>query len=301
MAQVSDILTGDDIGRFVNLQLLARQVVEGFCSGLHRSPHKGFSVEFKEHRQYVPGDEIRDIDWKLYGKTDRLYIREYEEETNLRATILLDSSGSMGYSGSRSEGMTKHTYAVRTAACLAYLLLQQQDSVGLVTFDTKVRSYIPPRARPKHLRAILNELEKTKPRNETELGTVFHHMVNKIPRRGLLIILSDLFGDVDSLLRALAHFRHANHEMLLLQIWDPDELDFPFRQWTQFASLESADRQHLVDPAQIRKAYLEKLSEFRNQLTQGCNRHRISLVPLTTDQPYADALAAVLGNRRKSR
>jgi uncharacterized protein (DUF58 family) len=300
MAHISDVLTSQDIGKFVNLQVLAKQVVEGFCSGLHRSPHKGFSVEFKEHRQYVPGDEIRDIDWKLYGKTDRLFIREYEEETNLRCTILLDSSGSMGYSGSRSNGLTKHTYAVRTAACLAHLLLQQQDSVGLVTFDTKVRNYIPPRARPKHLRAIIDQLEKTKPQQETELSGVFHEMVTKIQRRGLLVIISDLFGDVEQLLKALAHFRHAKHEMIIFQIWDPDELDFPFRQWTQFSSLETANRRHLVDPAQIRRAYLEKLEQFRTQLAAGCSRHRIKLVPMTTDQPYADALAAYLGVRRKS-
>lgn len=301
MAHVSDLLSGGDIARFSSLQILAKGVVEGFCSGLHRSPHKGFSVEFKEHRSYVPGDDIRTIDWKLFGKTDRLYIREYEEETNLRCTILLDSSGSMAYSGSRSNGLSKHAYAVRTAACLAYLLLQQQDSVGLVTFDKQVRRYIPPRARPKHLQVIINELTAQKPEFETELGTVFHEMVTKLHRRGLVVIISDLFGDVDQLMKALAHFRHSNHEILIFQIWDPDELDFPFRQWTQFASLESATNRHLVDPAQIRRAYLEKLAQFREQLTNGCNRHRISLVPLMTDQPHADSLAAFLSYRRKGR
>ena len=301
MAHVSDVLSSGDIGRFSNLQILARQVVEGFCSGLHRSPHKGFSVEFKEHRSYVPGDDIRTIDWKLFGKTDRLYIREYEEETNLRCTILLDSSGSMAYSGSRSDGLTKHEYALRTAACLAYLMLQQQDSVGLVTFDKQVRRYIPPRARPRHLRAIISELQSQKPQFETELGDVFHEMVSKIQRRGLLIIISDLFGDVDQLMKSLAHFRHANHEVIVFQIWHPDELHFPFRQWTQFASLESVSNRHLVDPAQIRRAYLEKLAEFRDQLAKGCSRHRISLVPMTTDQPHADSLAAYLALRRKGR
>ncbi len=301
MAHVSDVLSAGDIARFSNLQVLARSVVEGFCSGLHRSPHKGFSVEFKEHRSYVPGDDIRTIDWKLFGKTDRLYIREYEEETNLRCTILLDSSGSMKYSGSRSNGSTKHDYAVHTAACLAYLMLQQQDSVGLVTFDKKVRRYIPPRARPNHLQVIINELQAQKPEFETELGDVFHEMIAKMHRRGLVIIISDLFGDVDRLMKSLAQFRHANHEIMIFQIWDPDELDFPFRQWTQFASLESAANRHLVDPAQIRRAYLEKLAQYRDQLTKGCNRHRISLVPMTTDQPHADSLAAYLALRRKGR
>lgn len=301
MPHVSDVLSAHDIRKVSNIQVLAKQVVEGFCSGLHRSPHKGFSVEFKEHRSYVPGDDIRTIDWKLFGKTDRLYIREYEEETNLRCTILLDSSGSMAYSGSRSNGVTKHQYAVQTAACLSYLMLQQQDSVGMVTFDKKVRRYIPPRARPRHLQAIINELSKQKPKYETELGDVFHEMVAKIHRRGLLIVISDLFGDVDQLMKSLAHFRHANHEIMIFQIWDPDELDFPFRQWTQFSSLEEASHRHLVDPAQVRRSYLEKLEQFREQLAKGCSRHRISLVPMTTDQPYADSLAAYLALRRKSK
>ncbi len=298
---MSEVLSARDIAKFSNLQVLAKGVVEGVCSGLHKSPHKGFSVEFKEHRSYVPGDDIRKIDWKLFGKTDRLYIREYEEETNLRCTILLDSSGSMGYSGSRSNGSTKHDYAVRTAACLAYLMLQQQDSVGLVTFDKQVRRYIPPRARPKHLQAIINELKVQKPEFETALSDVFHEMVVKVHRRGLLIIISDLFDDAEKLMKSLAHFRHANHEIIIFQIWDPDELDFPFRQWTQFASLEAASNRHLVDPAQIRRAYLEKLAQFRDQLASGCNRHRISLVPMTTDQPHADVLAAYLALRRRGR
>ncbi len=301
MPHIFDVLSSHDIGKFANLQVLARQVVEGFCSGLHRSPHKGFSVEFKAHRPYAPGDDIRSIDWKVFGKTDRLFIREYEEETNLRCTILVDSSGSMGYRGSRSNGLSKHDYAVRTAACLTYLILQQQDSVGLVTFDATVRRYIPPRGRPRHMRTIINELKKQKPGHETELGTVFHEMVAKIQRRGLLIILSDLFGDVDPLMKSLAHFRHANHEIIIFQIWDPDELDFPFRQWTQFESLEASANRHLVDPAQIRRAYLERLAEFRDQLANGCSRHRISLVPLTTDLPYAESLASYLALRRRSR
>lgn len=300
MPRVHDVLTSNDLNKFASLQVFARQVVEGFCSGLHKSPHKGFSVEFKEHRQYVAGDDIRDIDWKLFGKTDRLFIREYEEETNLRCTVLLDSSGSMGYRGSRSL-LSKHDYAVRLAACLSYLMLQQQDSVGLVNFDDQVRSYLPPRSRPRHLQAIVDSLHEQSPGDETELSAVFHEMVQKIQRRGMLVIISDLFGDVDQLMKALAHFRHAHHEIMIFQIWDPDEIDFPFRQWTQFASLEQADHQHLVDPSQIRSAYLQRLEQFREQLTSGCRRHRINLVPMTTDQPYADALASYLAHRRRTR
>lgn len=295
MAHVSDFLKPEDLQKISNLQILARQVVEGFCSGLHRSPHKGFSVEFKQHRQYVPGDEIRHIDWRVFGRSDRFYIREYEEETNLRSTILLDLSGSMNYG---RGAVTKYQYATRLAACLAYLMLGQQDSVGLVTFDTKVRRYIPARSRVSHLRVLMDELERAEPGGETELGTVFHDLVPKLHRRGLLVIISDLFGDVTSLLKALAHFRHAHHEILIFQIWDRDELEFPFKGWTQFESLETTGAKHLLDPALLREAYLANLAKFRDELTRGCRRNKIDLVPFTTDQPYADALAAYLSRRR---
>ena len=300
MRKVSDLISGGDIQKLSRLQVLARDVVEGFCSGLHRSPHKGFSVEFKEHRSYVRGDEIRRIDWKLYAKTDRLFIREYEEETNLRCSLLVDASGSMAYTGSRSK-MSKHDYAVRLAACMAYMMLQQQDSAGMMTFDTKIRQHVPPRSRPKHLQAIVGGLDKSKPRGETELGDVFHKLASQIPRRGLVVIFSDLFGNIEQLMTALAHFRHARHEIIIFQIWDPDELDFPFRQWMQFTSLEDEEHRHMVDPAQIRRTYLANLEQFREQLTAGCHRHRISLVPMRTDEPYADALAAYLALRRRAR
>ena len=301
MASAPNVLSAGDVSRLSGLQLLAKRVVEGFASGLHRSPHKGLSVEFREHRPYVPGDDLRTIDWKLFGKTDRLYIREYEEETNVRCTLLVDCSGSMGYRGTRSDGLSKHDYAIRTAACLSWLMLQQQDSVGLVTFDTAIRRYIPPRARPRHLKHIMTELAAQQPGAETSLADVFHQIASRIQRRGLVMILSDLFGDVDQLMKALAHFRHARHEVIIFQIWDPDELDFPFRQWTQFASLENSAQRHLVDPAQLRKAYLQKLQEYRDQLTRGCSRNRITLVPLVTNQPTADALAAWLAIRRRVR
>jgi uncharacterized protein (DUF58 family) len=294
-AHVNDFLAPADLQRISNLQIFARQVVEGFCSGLHRSPHKGFSVEFKQHRPYVPGDEIRKIDWRVFGRSDRFYIREYEEETNLRATLILDLSGSMAYG--RKGGITKAQYAMRLAASLAYLMLGQQDSVGLVTFDTKLRRYIPPRSRISHLQVLIDELQKEKPGGETEIGRVFHDLVPKLHRRGLLVIISDLFGDVTELLKALAHFRHAHHEILVFQIWHPDELEFRFKGWTQFESLEVADKRHLLEPALLREAYLENLAKFRDELTRGCRRHKIDLVPFTTAQPYAEALAAYLSRR----
>ncbi len=296
MAQISELLTPGDLKKISNLQVLARLVVEGFCTGLHRSPHKGFSVEFKQHRPYVHGDEIRHLDWRIFGKTDRFYIREYEEETNLRATILLDASGSMAYGGPDNS---KLTYATRLASCLSYLMLQQQDSVGLVTFDTQVRRYIPPRAQTSHLKVLVDELQSTKTGGETELGKVFHDLVPRINRRGLVIILSDCFGDVQNLLSALAHLRHARHEILIFQIWDKDELSFPFRQWTRFDCLEVDGKKHLIDPNHLRAAYLENLERFRADLKQGCHRHRIDLVPMTTDRPYSEALAEYLTVRMR--
>lgn len=296
MAGITELLTPEDIQRIGSLQIVARLVVEGFCSGLHRSPHKGFSVEFRQHRSYVPGDEIRRIDWKVYGKTDRLYVREYEEETNLRATLLLDKSGSMAYG---SGSVTKFDYAVRLSACLSYLMLRQADGVGLVTFDSEMEKYIPPRARPGHLRILVDELQQCRPGNETELGKVFHDLVPKIQRRGLLIIISDCFGDLTELMSALAHFRHAHHELIIFQLWDRAELDFPFDQWAQFESLESSNVNYLVDPAHLRKAYMKRLEEFREELRNGCHRHRIDLVPLVTDEPYSKALARYLTIRKR--
>lgn len=293
MSHVADFLKPSDLQRIGNLQVFARQVVEGFCSGLHRSPHKGFSVEFKQHRPYVPGDEIKHIDWRVFGRSDRFYIREYEEETNLRATLILDRSGSMGYGANTS----KFEYATKLAACLSYLMLQQADSVGMVTFDTEIRRYIPPRSRVSHLKVLIDELENGQTGGETELGEVFHDLVPKLHRRGLLVILSDCFGDVATFLKAMAHFRHAYHEILVFQIWDRDELDFPFKGWTQFECLERAGIKHMLDPVLLRQAYLENLEKFRDELTRGCRRHKIDLVPFCTDQPYAEALAAYLSRR----
>ena len=297
MAHVSEFLTPSDLQRISNLQVFARQVVEGFTTGMHRSPHKGFSVEFKQHRQYVPGDEIRHIDWRVYARSDRYYIREYEEETNLRATIIVDRSGPMEYGGGKPGQVSKFEYATKLAACLSYLMLQQSDGVGLVTFDTEIRRYIPPRSRVSHLRMILNELANGKPGGETELGKVFHDLVPKLHRRGLLIIISDCFGEVSNFLKALAHFRHARHEIVIFQIWHPDELNFQFKGWTQFECMERDGVKHLIDPAVLRQAYLATLEKFRTELTRGCRRHKVDLVPFTTDEPYAKALAAYLSRR----
>lgn len=297
MAHVSDFLSPADLQRVSNLQVLARQVVEGFTTGMHRSPHKGFSVEFKQHRQYVPGDEIRHIDWRVFARSDRYYIREFEEETNLRSTIILDRSGSMAYGADQPGKVSKFTYATCLAACLSYMMVHQSDGVGLATFDTQIRRYIPPRSRVSHLRAIIGELQSGKPGEETELGKVLHDLVPKLHRRGLVILISDCFGEVADFLKALAHFRHARHEILVFQIWDRDELEFPFKGWTQFECLERAGVKHLLDPAALRQAYLANLEKFREELKRGCRRHKVDLVPFFTDEPYSKALAAYMARR----
>lgn len=294
------MLTAGDVAAFSRLQLAAMQIVEGFCSGLHRSPHKGFSVEFKEHRAYSPGDDVRQIDWKLFGKTDRLFIREHEEETNLRCTLFVDCSGSMAYRGSRAA-MSKHEYAVRCAAALSYLLVRQQDAAGLVTFDTEVRTVVPPRARPRHLHAIFKALEESRPVDETDIGQSLHKAAARLTGRGLVVVFSDLFGDVESLTSALARLRSQDHEVLLFQTLDPDEIDFPFQSWTEFRSLERADVRQAVDPAQARAAYLRRLADFRRELRQTCSRQRVTLTELSTDRPHADALAEFIVLRRRGR
>lgn len=299
--RILDLITPQDLSRVAKLQMLARQVVEGFCSGRHRSPHKGFSVEFKEHRPYVRGDELRSIDWKVFGKSDRLYIREFEEETNLRCTLLVDRSGSMQYGGSRSEGRTKYVYAQQLAACLAYLMLAQQDAVGLVTFDDRPREQLPSRSRPSHLRAVLTALAQDGSRSETDLGGVFHKIAPKLGRRGLVIIISDAMGDVASLSRALAQFRGSRHEVLFFQILDPDEMDFPFSGRIQFRDLENATNEHTVDARSLREAYLQRLHQHEAMLRAACMKNRVDLVPLTTDRPFADALHEYLALRRRMR
>ncbi|MCX7935504.1 MAG: DUF58 domain-containing protein, partial [Planctomycetota bacterium] len=257
-----------------------------------------FSVEFRQHRPYVVGDEIRRLDWKVFGKTDRFYIREYEDETNLRAAILLDASGSMAYG---SAGVSKYRYAVKLAACLAYLLIQQTDAVGLTIFDRDIREHIPARSRACHLRPLLDTLAQSQPGGETAIADVLHALVPKLPRRSMIAMISDCFDDTSRLLAALAHLRHAHHEVLVFQIWDRAELEFPFTQWTKFESLEQDEDKRLVDPAHLRRAYLARLAQFRQELQDGCRRHRIDLISLVTESAPGAALAAYLGMRRRYR
>jgi uncharacterized protein (DUF58 family) len=251
--------------RFGRLELLARLVVEGVMSGLHKSPFKGFSVEFAEHRQYGPGDEIRHIDWRAFGKTDRYYVKEYEEETNLKATIVVDSSGSMGYAG---QTISKFEHARRMAASLAYLMIGQRDAVGLATFDTALRTMIPPRSAPSHFSIICETLLAAKTGGDVALAGILHALADRIRRRGLVIILSDGFDELDELISAVKHLRHRHHEVLFFHILAPEEEEFPFGKPMQLRDLEHVDRRLRIDPLALKAAYLERFSTFCRSLKE---------------------------------
>lgn len=289
-----------ELRKYGGLTLLARQVVEGFLTGVHRSPYKGFSVEFAEHRQYTPGDEIRHIDWRAFGKTDRYYVKEYEEETNLKAYLLVDSSGSMDYRGSK-KSLSKFEYAQHVAASLAYLMLHQMDAVGLITLDTKIRGLVPPKANPKHLLRVLTTLEKTTPGGETAMAPLWHELAgHHLKRRGMVFILSDFFDQLDPLMKALQHLRHRNHEVVLLQVLAPEELEFPFKRLTQFRNLETRDQKLLVDTRRLRDDYLANFQRFRDELKERAGRLHVDYHLLRTDQPVDRALGIYLSRRQQT-
>jgi len=283
------------VSKLRRIDLKARLVVEGFLTGLHRSPFKGFSVEFAEYRQYMPGDELKRIDWKVYAKTDRFYIREYQEETNLRAYLLLDTSGSMAY---KSDKISKLEYASYLAASLAYLLLKQKDSVGLVQFGTKIEKYIPPRQAGAHLTVLLNTLDKIKPGGETDLSKTFHQLAERIKRRGLVIIFSDLFDAKEKVIKALRHFRHRKHEVLVFHILDRNEIDFAFAAPLVLKDLESKN-ELTIDPRIIRKEYQHTFDDFFNDFRRQCRESRIDYHLITTDMPFDRALFSYLEKRKR--
>jgi uncharacterized protein (DUF58 family) len=297
------LLDPDALAKIHRLELLARGVVEGFVAGRHKSPYKGFSVEFAEHRQYVPGDDTRDLDWRVLAKSDRYYIKQYIEETNLRSVILLDASGSMRYVGqqaARHDGhpLSKFEYGQFLAASLAHLMIHQQDAVGLVTFDTRIRRYIPSRARVSHLRGILQELCETQPGDETALAPIFHDIAERAHRRGLIVIISDLFDNPDEILGALHHFRYRKHEVLVLHVMAEEELTFPFDRWSLFRDLEVEGRRIQLDPRSVRAEYLERVRRFVRAIETGCGEMDIDYVPLSTRRDFDVALAHYLANRK---
>lgn len=284
------------LARFGKLDVVARLVVEGYMIGQHKSPFKGSSVEFVEHRQYYPGDEIRHIDWRAFGKTGRYYIKEFEEETNLRSYLLVDGSGSMAYGQST---LSKFDYARYLAASLGYLLLSQRDAVGLMTFDTKVRERIDPAATPANFQRITNSLERFKPGSETSLASVFEQMIPLLKRRSLIFILSDFFDKLAPLTQVLRQFRHSRHEVILFQIVAPEEEDFPFSRPTQFRSLERGSHRVLVDPHRLRSIYLEQYREFEAELERICGNAAVDYHKIVTNQPYQKSLGHYLDARAR--
>ena len=287
------------LAKVARMNLVARSVVEGFIAGLHRSPFRGFSVEFAEHREYMPGDSIKDIDWQVFGRTDRFYVKQYEEETNLKAHILLDTSSSMCYK-SDEHGLTKVEYACFLAACLSYLMIRQQDSVGLVCFDREIRHYIPPRSTPTHLSLMLRHLE-TIPMGtgvQTNVSKAFHDLAEFIRRRGLLIILSDLYDDPREVVRGLRHFRFKKHEVLLFHLFDKWEIDFPFRKLSDFIDMET-DEEIQVDPKYIREEYRSQVQRFMDDYRRDCSTSRIDYVQTDTSVPYDFMLSAYLAKRKR--
>jgi len=284
------------LARFGRLELIARLVVEGVMSGLHKSPFKGFSVEFAEHRQYGPGDEIRHIDWRAFGKSDRYYVKEYEEETNLKAYLVVDSSGSMAYAG---KTVSKFEYARRVAASLAYLMVSQRDAVGLVTFDDSIRGMIPPRSAPGHFSVLCKALEDTRIGGEAPLNGILHALAERIKRRGLVVIVSDGFDQVDELTAALRHLRHRHHEVLFLHTLAPEEEEFPFRRPSKFRNLERADHQLRVDPVALRAAYLERFNAFCQTLKEGVRAMDADYHRASTADPVEKTLLDYLASRSR--
>ncbi len=289
------------LDKIQRLDLQARLVVEGFISGMHRSPFHGFSVEFAEHRKYVPGDDIKHIDWKVWARADRYYIKQYEEETNLRCTFLVDISESMRYGengGSTREdgGMSKFRYAACVAASLAQLLLGQQDAVGLATFDDELRSYLPASSNPNQIKSFVHELDVSSLVAKTGIESICHNIAEKIPRRGLICLVSDLFVDIDGLLRGLQHFRHRKHEVIVLHVMDVDELEFPFQGNTMFKGLE-ATGELMIEPRALRAAYLESVNAFCADVKRKCVSNQIDYKLISTADHLDAALLGFLAAR----
>jgi uncharacterized protein (DUF58 family) len=275
----------ETIARISRLELRARHVVEGFISGMHRSPFFGHSVEFVQHRDYTPGDDIRHLDWKVWSKTDKFYVKQFEEETNLRCTLVVDVSNSMHYG---RGALNKYEYGCTVAACLAYMLLRQQDAVGLISFDERVRQVIPTRSQLTHIDAIVRGMDASRPRDKTDIEKVLRRVAEEAPARGMVVILSDLLLDREPLFRGLQMLKHRRHDVLVFHVMDHDELTFPFAGTTRFEGMELLE-QLLCDPRALRDGYIEALEEYLVEVRRGCARQGIDYMLVHT-QEYLDAV-----------
>lgn len=289
----TELLDTSTLARLSNMQLLARTVVEGFILGLHKSPFRGFSVEFAEYRQYVPGDDIKHIDWKAYARTDKYYLKLFEEETNLAGYIVLDASGSMAY---KSGKLSKLEYASRMAACLGYFMMRQRDAAGLVTFDTDIRTILPAALRQSHLQRMLNTLGETKAGNETDLAHPLHQVAEAIKKRGLVLLISDLMSDIDPLMSALQHLKFAGHDVIVMQVLDPHEVDFPFDQVVEFTDSETGEKFKTAGRS-ARDLYLKEFEAHQRAIRDGCAALKIDHAVFDTRMPLDFALAEYLYRR----
>jgi uncharacterized protein (DUF58 family) len=284
------------IARLGSLELKARTIVEGFLSGLHRSPFKGFSVEFAEYRQYIHGDDLSTIDWKVYARSDRYYVKKFEEETNLDCHLMLDVSGSMGYG---SRGLTKFEYGACLAASIAYLMTRQRDAVGLTAFDQHVVDLLPASARPGHLRALLVALDRLRLGRTTNLSKPLHQLAETLSKRGLVVLISDLLDDPDAVIRGLRHFRFRGTDVIVFQILDPDEIDFPFERATRFEDLETSEEVMAV-PALVRSHYLSEIQGLIDRYKRELGTAGIDYQLLKTTDALELALLSYLSTRGRT-
>jgi uncharacterized protein (DUF58 family) len=284
------------IARLGTMELKARTVVEGFLSGLHRSPFKGFSVEFAEYRQYLPGDDLSTLDWKVYARSDRHYVKKFEEETNLEAHLLLDTSASMAYRG--AAAMSKLEYGCVLAASLAFLMNRQRDAAGLIAFDDRIRFRLPAGSRTGHLHALMLALEQMQAGSMSDVGRPLHQLAEALTKRSLVVLISDLLDDPEPAVRGLRHLKFRGTDVIVFQLLDPNELTFPFRGPSKFRDLESA-QEVIAEPSAIRKAYLRELAGLTLRFDRELRGAGIDFVQLDTSQPLDFALLAYLGARQR--
>jgi len=291
-----NLLDPSIIPKINSLELRARLVVEGFMVGLHKSPYHGFSVEFTQHRPYMQGDGLKDVDWKVYGKTEKFYIKQYEEETNLRSYILLDVSKSMQFSS--GNNVTKLEYASTLAAALSYLMMKQQDAFGLTLYSDRIVQYLPPKATKSYLQQILKSLVSVTASDTTNTASCLNSVAEKIQRRGLVIIISDLFDDIESVISALKHFSYQKNDVIVFQILDPIERNFAFGRDAIFKDMES-EEELTTQPYQIQKAYKLAMEEFINKIKSECLNSKIDFNNIDTSTPFDKALMSYIQKRKR--
>ncbi|PID28031.1 MAG: DUF58 domain-containing protein [Candidatus Cloacimonadota bacterium] len=290
-----ELLTDKAIAAADKFNLRAKLIVEGFIIGLHRSPFHGFSVEFSDHRQYIPGDSLKNLDWKIFGKTGKYYIKRYEEETNLKSYILLDCSNSMGFS---SGNISKLNYGKMLASSLSYLMLKQQDAVGTLIFSDAVDDYIVAKARRSYLNILMNKFYETKPNGKTNTAEVLHSLAERIQKRGLIILITDLLDDPEKLMNGLRHFRYLKHEVIVFHLIDKEEIEFNYKKETEFIDSETKEKV-VVNPWQIRKQYIDSFKDFTDKITGECLKSNIEYNQINTSVPIEQNLLAYFIKRSK--